>query len=140
MDRVAGEKLLQQRPEREQVGSRGHLLAAGLLGAHVGDGSEHRSEAGTEGGLGRVGEAGGSGLGLLGRQRSCRQTGRGVGGRIVLLQGLAHGACDAEVEHLDGAGRRHHGVVGLQIAMHDTARMGGGERLGDSPRHSESGG
>ena len=40
-------------------------------------------------------------------------------------------AGQAEVEHLDVAVAPDHDVLGLDVAMHDAVRVGGGERAGD---------
>jgi hypothetical protein len=41
----------------------------------------------------------------------------------------AHRLCHTEIEELDSAVSGHHYVLGLQIAVSDAGRMGGGERI-----------
>ncbi len=103
---AAGEHLVQDRAEREDVAARIGLLAFQLLRGHVPDGAEDSSL------LGQVFGAGGHQGGAQG----------GVGTLAELRQ--------TEVEKL-GSGLGEHDVARLQVAVQDAMAMGLGQRVGD---------
>jgi hypothetical protein len=96
-----GEHLVDHAPEREDVGASVHRPSLRLLGRHVRRRANH-------------------GRGAR-RERRHRVRGR------RLLEQLRH----AEVEELDQPGTRDDHVCGLEIAMHDPARVRRFERGGD---------
>ena len=59
-------------------------------------------------------------------RRSAREVGTGA-------RGLEPG--QAEIQHLDAPLARHHDVAGLQVAMHDAARVRRRQRVGE--RHGD---
>ena len=102
--RRAGNHLVEDRAEGEDIGAVVHGFTTNLLGRHV----AQRAHGDTDIGQGRD-RRGRPGIRRLGR----RQLG------------------DAEVQDLGPPVALQEQVLGLEIAMHDAARVGGGERLGD---------
>ena len=98
MQRLGGEDLEQDRAERVDIGARRRGDALDLLGRHVARRAEHRA------GLGPVAE--GVDLGVARRSPVVGEHAR-----------------DAPVEHVDLAVVAEHDVRGLEIAVHDAARV-----------------
>ena len=91
---------------------RSSVLAARLLGAHVGGGTEHHA--------------------VVGARRERRRGGRLAGSALDF-----HRLGEPEVEHLDPALRRHLDVGRLEVAVDDALRVRGFERLGDLPEDGD---
>jgi hypothetical protein len=102
---LAGHEFVENRAERELIGTEVDPPTGGLLRRHV----AHRAEDGA-----------GSRSGQIHLQR--------------VLAGIGHRRHDlrqAEVENLHVPVAGDHDVLGLEIAMHDAALMRGGEAVGD---------
>ena len=102
--------LVEHGAERKHVGAMIDGQAAHLLRRHVAERAEHDAGVG----------------------RHARRRGSFVGAGFDRLG-------ETEVENLDVVVARDHHVLGLQVAMHDAARVGGGDaardlqRVGDGP-------
>ena len=105
---LGGEHLVDHAAEREDVARRSGGLAADLLGRHVADRSQECPRAGHHRRR----------LGLVAEADDLR-------------------ARQAEVEHLDVAGRLEENVGGLDVAMHDVVRVRRGEPAGDADRDAQ---
>ena len=102
---AAGEHLVEERAEAEDVGADVDFLAFGLLGRHVGDGAQDGAFLGLRAdGLRGVVVAGGCRLGELG---------------------------EAEVEDFDGAVVGDDDVGGLDVAVDDAGGVGLAQAFGD---------
>jgi hypothetical protein len=101
----ACDHFIEDRAEREDVGSCVHLVAFELFGRHVRQRSDDEAQ-----------------VRLATGECTARWRRRGPGGGAEPRE--------AEVEQLRAA-RREHDVARLQVAMNDTLRMRNGERLGD---------
>ncbi len=108
--RMTAQAFEEQAAERPDVGAAIHDLPARLLGAHVGCGPEDDS-------LGRAGEGHG---------------GRGgqIRGRAALRRAPFR---EPEIEDLHVPGAAQHDVARLEIAVHDSARVGGLDGRRDLP-------
>ncbi len=102
--RRAGDHLVEDRAEGEDIGAVVDGLTANLLGRHV----AQRAHGHT--GLGQ------------GRDRRCRPRVQRLGRRQL---------GDAEIQDLGPPVALQEQVLGLEIAVHDAAGVGGGQRLGD---------
>ena len=107
------DRLVEERPEREQVAPRIERLTAELLRRHVEDRPGDRPRGG------------------LGRHRGDRLRSLEERRRVLLRQ--------PEVHDLDVARRGHHHVRRLEVAVHEARRMDRPERLGDLDRASGHG-
>ena len=103
---AADEQLVEHDPEREQIRSRVHRLAADLLRRHVRQRADHLA---------------------LDRERCCdRRCLRRVRGRL-----RRSGRCEPEVEHLHAALACDHHVGWLEVAVHDSALVRSGQRVSE---------
>ena len=114
----AGRHLVEHDAEREQVGARIEILAARLLGRHVGDGAD--------GGADHAGEV--LRRGFPGRRRF-RLRRRRVGGELG----------QAEVEHLHLAAPGDEDVRGLDVAVKDALAVRRVQRIGNLRADVEQG-
>ncbi len=114
---VPGQHLHQHDAEGPDVGAPVHLLAPGLLGAHVGRGPQQHA------GLGHLGGEGGRH-----RERGLRSGAGSV---------PDHRLGQPEVEHLDLSLRRDLDVGRLQVPMDDASLVGRLQGLGDLERDPE---
>ena len=104
---LARQHLVENRAEGKDVRPRVDLLAFRLFGRHVGDGAENRALPVSMAGL---------------HARLVADSRRGR-----LRRSLASPKSRILITTLVG----HHDVAGLEIAMDDAGRVGGGERIGD---------
>ena len=107
---LAGRHLVEQDPEREDVGAVVERQALRLLRRHVGDRAHDAPVLG-------------DGLRLLG----------GVVARIGVVAQLG----EAEVEHLEPPVRREHHVLGLQVAVQDALAVRRAHGVGECDRERE---
>ena len=111
----AARELVEQHAEREDVDARVGRLAVDLLGRHVGRRADDDAGAGRE---------------RRRRRADAPPPGRGVPlrGSIVPDGAVVDDPREAEVENLQPAVARPHHVLGLEVAMHDAARVRAGQR------------
>ena len=108
---LAGDELVEERPEGVHVGARIDSETASLLRGHVRQRAQQRPRP---------------------RVSGVAAPGRPVGGAEDVLLG------EAEVEDLEPAVRRHHDVRGLHVAVHDAAGVGLAEGLREAVHNVES--
>jgi hypothetical protein len=114
---LAVRRLEQRDAQRELVAARRGRAALMELGGHVDRRAHHRA---------------GGGERELQQRRPRRRGDLGVGllRRPVGATRAHVGASQAEVDHAHAAVVAHDRVVGLEVAMHDTAAVGGGQPFG----------
>ncbi len=100
------QQFVQHDPEREDVGTGIHVVAEGLLGRHIGHGSDQAAVAFRVQGIAGPRESG-----------------------FLSAPGLHLG--QTEVENLDPAVDVHHDIRGFHVTVDDAAAMRGPETVGD---------